>query len=439
MLADAERERRRAVLLEPVVAEVDGDLAGPEIGVRWREDGDRSGRAALGDHDAARRPQRHQVLVDRAAEAVLLPVVGDVLPGHARPGRGQPTQSAVVLVGHPRLVGGRQHVLLDEVAALEDRVLEPAAEHAELHAGERDLHAGAVGLHLAAGHFRDQHRPLHFVGLARQARLVGDAGRRRRVAAASARRAHVERRVPERLPAELVDHLGGQLHAQAAQRRELLVADPAQARDDAEVGADVVGDRSPGAALLAGLQRLDDDGTLVQPEAEPQFLLALAVPGHGQRGAVGGGGQAGGGAIRRQVAGEGLGRGDGGQSHPRRQDQQNPSAHRRLLARPRAINAALYRGRLGRFRRSLSQGRAGCSPAFQAGAGRGTSTKARLDGPVTRSSRLPTSRECDAPRCPPRTGCRAGPRTRRGGGPMRNGAGRVRVHRRAGRCRAPCR
>ena len=62
-----------------------------------------------------------------AAEPVLLPRVGGVAPDDPRRRcRAQALQARVVLVGHPRLVRRREHFLLNQVGALEDRELQRA-------------------------------------------------------------------------------------------------------------------------------------------------------------------------------------------------------------------------------------------------------------------------------------------------------------------------
>ncbi len=98
-LADAERERLRAVLAIPVVAKIRLDLARPEERMRRRKDGDRPG-ARFRDDGAIGGLEDHRAVVDRAAEMIFLPGPRGVAPGQTRVRLNRHAgQPRVVLVG----------------------------------------------------------------------------------------------------------------------------------------------------------------------------------------------------------------------------------------------------------------------------------------------------------------------------------------------------
>ena len=279
-LTHAEREETIAVLAIPHVPEIDFGFARPEERVRRRERGDRAAGGFDREH-AIGGDQRHGRIVLRAAELIVLPEIRGVAPDDARRGLNrQALDARLVLVGDRRLVGLRNQLLPDQARAFVDRVLEPSRKHAGVDARKRDLDARAVGLHRAAPRLIRRRRAPDFFRLARQSRLVGDAlERRRRIAVRGVASRDVQRRVPERIPLDSIDHVRRDRDAEIAQRSELLLRRAAQSRDDPELGRHVGGERDPVGAFAPHGQFPDCRRAAVVRQPQPQLLTVRAVPG----------------------------------------------------------------------------------------------------------------------------------------------------------------
>src|SRR5262249_45910098 len=117
---------------------------------------------------------------------------------------------------HPGRVRFCQDFLLNQIAPFEDAVLKRACENTDIDARKANLEPRAVGFHLTCARVITSGRALNFVGISREAGLVGDAGSRRWIASTSPGRgyAEIKRRIPERFPAKAVHDLRCQLDAQ---------------------------------------------------------------------------------------------------------------------------------------------------------------------------------------------------------------------------------
>ena len=305
-LPDPERERGVAVLAVVVVAEDLVRLARAVEAVRRRERRNRSALHVGGDQAIAA-PHRRGIPVGRTAKALVLPAAGEVAPDDARGGLDrQPLEPAVVLEGDRLHVGLGNHHLANQVGSLEHVVLQPAGEDAQLDARKTDLEAPAVALHLAALRLERRRCALHFFRLPRQAGLVGDAFHRRNRPLVGRRQLtaafDVQRRVPERFPLDLVDHLRRELDAELHERLGLLLRRAPQAGHDAKLRRHVGRERRPLAALLPERQLLDRRRAAAQREAEPQLLAVVAVPDQGERVVSDGGRESGGRLVTGQIA-----------------------------------------------------------------------------------------------------------------------------------------
>ena len=229
-------------------------------------------------------------------------------------------EARVVLVGDPRLAGLRERVHAQQVRAFvrgeaqipgEDAHREARVDHLNrltvgFHAARRRVKrrvgAADVGLRARGADVAGARRHAgNAVAAARGRRRGGrvvDAARRRTglpgrlCGARAARRRHLphlrtvgqhERRIPERIPAVLVDDRRRQLDARADERLGLLHAHAADAADDVVLGREVLPDRGPRPARLAHRELAHGRRAALDREARAQFLVVLAVPRHDER------------------------------------------------------------------------------------------------------------------------------------------------------------
>src|SRR5205814_9820268 len=95
---------------------------------------------------------------------------------------------------------------------------------------------------------------------------------------------NVERRVPERIPLVLLDHLVCDvLDAVLLESLLGLALHAAAPGDHAELRRHAAGQRSPRAPLLPRSELRDGGRPVVDDEPEPQLLVPVTVPGHDQR------------------------------------------------------------------------------------------------------------------------------------------------------------
>ena len=181
------------------------------------------------------------------------------------------------------------HLLPDEVGALVDRVLQAAVEHAQLSPGNATSSRAPLVLTVHAS--RREHRAsrAYLVWLPRQARLIGDARGRRRIAAMrgsdSSRAAHPRTRptCSDRSPP-------GEFDASVARKRlQLLIADAAQPGREPELGCHARSNRTP----LSVTRHRELAHRRVSPaldrQTKPHRLTTFAVPGQRQHVSADGG------------------------------------------------------------------------------------------------------------------------------------------------------
>src|SRR5262249_36532724 len=97
----------------------------------------------------------------------------------------QAFQAGVVFVGNPWIGRLRENFLLNEIASTKDRILQRTGEDAQLHSWKADFEPRAIRSHLTARRAIDSRRAPDFIGLPRQAGLIGDAFGRRWISAAA--------------------------------------------------------------------------------------------------------------------------------------------------------------------------------------------------------------------------------------------------------------
>ena len=328
------------VLAIPDVAEIRVFLAGEEERVRRRE---HRQRAAVGlRHDqAVLRLHARKRGRGHAAHLIHLRVSTRVAPGHARRDVGRKSlQPRIVLIGNPILarLGGRIHP--DEVRALVHGELQVARENPHRESVERGSEARAVGLHAARRGVEGCVGAPYLRGCARRtkgaARLQG--GLRIRSAAPAAASAigpqgtsagpgigrrhraparggflhfgtagQHERRVPERVPALLVDRLRCELDTGRTQRRRLILTEAANPADDVVFGREVLAERRQLAAGFFHRQIANHRLSVVDRKPRPQVRAVLARPRHDEQILIDRGRQSLARFVLRQVAAQRVG------------------------------------------------------------------------------------------------------------------------------------
>ena len=236
--------------------------------MRGREDRERAA-AGFENRQAVARAQAHGILVDGAAEAVVLPAARGIAPHQPRVVvHAEALQSADVFVRHRGLRRRGHHFLAQQVGAAINGVLERAGEDAGRESRERDLQARALRLHLAGAGVVSGPGAADLVRLTRQIEV-----------GAVASRDH-ERRIPEGVPLFALDHFGRQRDAEFAQRRHLLLREAPHAAGNLKLGGEVRAQDDPRAAGLARRQFLDYRLPVADGELCPQLLTEVSIPGH---------------------------------------------------------------------------------------------------------------------------------------------------------------
>ncbi len=234
----------------------------------------------LQDREAVTRAQAHSLLIDRAAELVLLPGAGGVPPDHAAVGGdGEALEAALIFICHRGLVGPGDGFLAEEVGAAVDGVAQGSRKDAGFEAGKFDFETRSLGLHAARGRVVCCPHPADLFGFARQAKVgAGAAGDH-------------QGGIPEGIPLFALDHFRRDGDVQFVdQRIDLLLGEAADAAGDFEFRREVLAEDDPGAGALARGQFADQGLPVPDGEGGAQALAALAVPGDIEDpGAIGGG------------------------------------------------------------------------------------------------------------------------------------------------------
>src|SRR5581483_7336638 len=270
-------------LAVPVVSEVVIDFARPKEVMDRRKYGDRSA-SCCGHYNAISGLQSNRFFVDRAAELAILPVVRRVAPYDSRTRRdGDPFDAGIVLIGRRALLSSSRDLLSEQIGPFVHRVLQAARADPELHAGKQHFEPLAVRFHAASLYVEAGGSAANLLWFARQPGLSGYPlrGRRR----AMVRRLvswHSQGRVPERLPAILIEDLRGNFDAENLQRLKLLIGHAPQPRNHFEFRRQVRSQRFPRATLLPHRNFTDHGSALIYAETHSEFVVLFPIPSEGQ-------------------------------------------------------------------------------------------------------------------------------------------------------------
>ena len=212
-----------------------------------------------------------------------------VVPRHARRQVGRESlEPRFILISDPRLVRPGDGIHPQQVGAAIRGEAQTAREDAHRETGERHLEARAVGFHAARRRIEGRARAPNVRGRSCRAEIAR-RGRRRSGRTPPLRLAHFgtvghhERRVPEGIPAILVDDLLRDLDAGVAQRLRLLLGHAPDAARDAIFGRQVLTERGPLPACFPDRQIAQHRLPAVDRVPGPQFSARLAGPCHNEQ------------------------------------------------------------------------------------------------------------------------------------------------------------